>query len=78
MKKENRIPFIGVFLAAGVSYLLIHFWLADMYARLLDVSRDTAYYSLVTLLVLLTAWRAWGAARGKDEVANWVAKRFKK
>lgn len=78
MKKENRIPFIGVFLAASASYLLIHFWLADMYAQLLHVSRDTAYYSLVTLLVLVTAWRAWRTARGKDELANWIDKRIKK
>lgn len=78
MKKENRIPFIGVFLAAGVSYILIHFWLADLYAQLLHVSRDTAYYSLVTLLVLVTAWRAWRAARGEDELTQWINKRYKK
>jgi len=78
MKKENRIPFIGVFLGAAFSYVLIHFWLADLYARLMDVSRDTAYDYEVTLLAIFTAWRAWRTAWGKDEVANWIEKRFKK
>ena len=78
MKKENRIAFIGVWLSAIVCYLLIHFWLADWAAPLMDVSRDTAYDALVTFLALYTAVRAWLTARGKDDLANWVDKRFKK
>jgi hypothetical protein len=78
MKKQNRIPFIGVLLSGAVCYLLIHFWFADWYASAMDVSRDTAYYTLVTFLALYTAVRAYLTAKGKDELANWVDKQFKK
>ncbi len=78
MKKENRIPFIGVILSSVVSYLLIHFWFADLFASLQGVSRDTAYAEQVTLLVLFTVWRGWRTARGKDELANWTDRQLGK
>jgi hypothetical protein len=77
MKKQHRLPFIGVLLSGALCFLLIHFWLADFYASQMEVSHDIAYYSLVSLLVPLIGWRAWRAARGKDEIANWIEERFK-
>lgn len=78
MKPENRIPFIGVLLSGVASYLLVHFWLADLGAKYMAVSRDTSYHAMVTLVVLLTGWRAWRTAQGKDEVSNWIDKRLGK
>ncbi|HYD61524.1 MAG TPA: hypothetical protein VEC35_14255 [Noviherbaspirillum sp.] len=62
MKKEEKKPDTqvavrGLIGSTVLSLLLIHFWIADLAAMVLRLSREAAYLSSVTLLVLLNGWR---------------------
>lgn len=58
---------LGAFL---LCWALIHFWMAGWYSDLLEVSRKTAYVSLMTLLAAFTGVRIINILRDKDELAK--------
>lgn len=72
MKKKNLIPLLGVVGSGALSFLLIHFWLANFYASFMQISPRTAYWSLVTLLVLFSVWRAIQILREKDDATKMI------
>ena len=82
MKKAHLIPILAVIASGAVNYLLIDFWLADLYAATAGVSQWTAYWSLVTLLILYSAWRAIMILCDRDDpitaIERWVNDKFRK
>lgn len=78
MKQEDRIPFAGHIASCFISWMLIHFLLAELLAEYLGLSYQAAYGALVTFLLLWGILRGWQVAIGKDDAANWLKQRNKK
>ncbi|MDQ9172034.1 hypothetical protein Q8A64_16600 [Oxalobacteraceae bacterium R-40] len=72
MKKRHIVPVIGTVGAFFVCWALIHFWMADWYSYLMEVSLKTAYVSLMTLLVAYTIVRIIDILRDKDEITKMI------
>ena len=70
MKKEHISPLLGVASSGIIHFLLIHFWLADFYARITDISPQGAYRWLITLLIAITVWRVINILRDRDQATN--------
>lgn len=82
MKKQHLSSLPGVASSGIVNFLLIHFWLADFYARITDISPQGAYRWLVTLLIAITVWRVINILRDRDQATNiinrWLDEKFRK
>lgn len=67
MKKHHISPLLGVASSGIINFLLIHFWLADFCAGTADISSQSAYRWLVTLLIAISVWRVINILRDQDQ-----------
>ena len=67
MKKQHLSSLLGVASSGIINFLLIHFWLADFCARTADISQQSAYRWLVTLLIAISVWRVVKILRDQEE-----------
>lgn len=74
MKKHHIVPLLGTLGAFFVCWALIHFWMADFYGTVLEVSRKTGYRALMTLLALYTIVRFILIVRDKDDITRMIDK----
>lgn len=72
MKKQHRIPYLGLIGSFLLSLALIHFFFAEMVAKMTGMSVAACYGYGVALLVVVTIHRAWCIAKDRDVVTQLV------
>lgn len=70
--KRKVIPLAGLYSSAVLSALFIHYWFADVYARICDTSHGFASSILGSLLALFVIVRTILIWQNKDGVTKWI------
>jgi hypothetical protein len=75
---KTLIPLMGLHTGSLLIAALIHAWLADLVAVVLDMSVQAAYGALMTLLMMITVVRTVLILLGKDPLVNYIENRLKR
>jgi len=76
-KNNSRfIPLAGAIASALLNWMLVQYWLADFFAKQMEVSRSSSYRALSILILLMAMVRIVNIQRGRDLITNQIDQYF--